>query len=110
MISEPKVTSIVISNLPYVDAHYHAVQSSYVTVSQAFSCKSLGNSIAKQVAVILHIHYCTSWQELNMKSPLLNPKDTAMILPVDGCVFNFLGGGNPLCCHSMLDYFDSRAK
>jgi hypothetical protein len=29
-----------------------------------------------------------------------------MILPAESCVFNLLGGGDPLWRHSMLDRFD----
>lgn len=32
---------------------------------------------------------------------------TAMILPADVCVWNYFGGGDPLCRQSVLDRFDS---
>jgi hypothetical protein len=66
--------------------------------------------IEKQVTVILSIDCCMRWQKINMNHPLWIPKDTCHGPAAEGCVLNFLSGGDPLWCHSILNLFNSGVK
>jgi hypothetical protein len=67
--------------------------------------------IVKQGTVIQYITSYTIWKKI---SPCVSPVDSqntlGMIVLADSCVLYFLGGGDLLQDHSMVDCFDSAVK
>jgi hypothetical protein len=99
------------SNLRCMDECCHILAWFSMTVSQFFSSELL-SALSLWIKLLWYYALIITpcGRTLTWITPSGSQKTLVMMLPSDSSVLNFLSGGDPLWCHSMLDLFDPGVK